>query len=60
MCWLIGAVFFGIRSVTLLSGDTVGVGESRLRLLLLTLYVCLSLAGLAAAVLDVVAQNALS
>jgi ABC-2 type transport system permease protein len=45
---LVGAVLFPVGPVTLLSGDTIGVGESVLRLLLVAAYVSLSLAGLAA------------
>jgi ABC-2 type transport system permease protein len=45
---VIGAILFGTGPVTLLSGDTIGVGESLVRLLLVAAYVALSLAGLAA------------
>jgi ABC-2 type transport system permease protein len=44
----IGAVLFPIGPVTLLSGDTVGVGGFALRALLLVGYVSLSLLGLTA------------
>ncbi len=44
----IGAVLFPVGPTTLLSGDTVGVGEALLRELLIAGYVGLSLAGLAA------------
>jgi ABC-2 type transport system permease protein len=43
-----GAVLFPIGPVTLLSGDTIGVGESVLRSLLMAGYVTVSLLGLAA------------
>lgn len=43
---LIGAALFPIGPVTLLSGDTVGLGGYLGRLALLVLYVALSLAGL--------------
>ncbi|TJY69188.1 ABC transporter permease [Arthrobacter sp. CAU 1506] len=45
---LIGTILFGTGPVTLLSGDTIGVGDSLVRLLLVAVYVALSLAGLAA------------
>jgi ABC-2 type transport system permease protein len=45
---LAGAVLFPIGPVTLLSGDTVGVGEALLRALLIAGYVALGLFGLAA------------
>ena len=45
---LIGGLLFGVGPVTLLSGDTIGVGESLARLLLVAAYVAVSLAGLAA------------
>ncbi|EMY33922.1 permease component of ABC transport system [Arthrobacter crystallopoietes BAB-32] len=45
---LIGVALFPVGPVTLLSGDTISVGESVLRLLLIAGYVSLSLAGLAA------------
>ncbi|MEV7649389.1 ABC transporter permease [Arthrobacter sp. NPDC089319] len=45
---VIGSILFGTGPVTLLSGDTIGVGESLIRLLLVAAYVALSLAGLAA------------
>ncbi|PRY69379.1 ABC-2 type transport system permease protein [Glaciihabitans tibetensis] len=44
----IGAALFPIGPVTLLSGDTVGVGGYALRCLLLTAYVTVSLCGLSA------------
>lgn len=44
----IGAALFPIRPVTLLSGDTVGIGGFTLRALLLVGYVSLSLLGLTA------------
>jgi ABC-2 type transport system permease protein len=44
----IGAVLFPIGPVTLLSGDTIGVGDFVLRALLLTGYVSISLLGFAA------------
>ncbi|TFB87529.1 ABC transporter permease [Cryobacterium algoricola] len=45
---LIGAALFPIGPVTLLSGDTIGVGESVLRSLLIAAYVTVSLLGLSA------------
>lgn len=43
-----GAVLFHTSSFTLLSGDTVGLGQALLRVGLIVLYVAVSLAGLAA------------
>ena len=45
---LIGAARFPVGPVTLLSGDTIGVGESVLRSLLVAGYVTVSLLGLSA------------
>jgi ABC-2 type transport system permease protein len=45
---LIGIVLFPIGPVTLLSGSTIGVGASILRLLLIACYITVSLLGLAA------------
>lgn len=45
---LIGALLFPVGPVTLLSGDTVGIGAALWRDLLVALYVTLSLLGLAA------------
>ncbi|TYC99167.1 ABC transporter permease subunit [Arthrobacter echini] len=45
---IIGALLFPVGPVTLLSGDTVGVGGYFVRLLLLALYVTVSLLGLSA------------
>lgn len=45
---VIGAALFPIGPVTLLSGDTIGVGESVLRSLLVAGYVTVSLLGLSA------------
>jgi len=45
---LIGAALFPVGPVTLLSGDTIGVGEYALRALLMAGYVTLSLLGLSA------------
>lgn len=45
---VIGVALFPIGPVTLLSGDTVGIGESALRSLLIALYITLSLLGLSA------------
>ncbi len=45
---VIGIALFPIGPVTLLSGDTIGVGESVLRSLLIALYITLSLLGLSA------------
>jgi ABC-2 type transport system permease protein len=44
----IGALLFPVGPVTLLSGDTVGVGESVLRVLLIAGYITVSLLGLSA------------
>lgn len=44
----IGAALFPIGPVTLLSGDTIGVGESVLRSLLIAGYVTISMLGLSA------------
>ncbi len=45
---LIGALLFPVGPVTLLSGDTIGVGEALLRTALVCLYVTVSLLGLCA------------
>jgi len=45
---LIGLALFPVGPVTLLSGDTISVGESLARTLLVVLYVTLSLLGLSA------------
>lgn len=45
---LIGSALFDVGPITLLSGDTISVGESLLRLFLVACYVGLSLLGLAA------------
>lgn len=45
---LIGVALFPIGPVTLLSGSTIGIGESVLRLLLIAGYVTVSLLGLSA------------
>lgn len=45
---LTGAALFGLRAVTLLSGDTVSLGNGLLRALLVTAYVVVALFGLAA------------
>ncbi len=45
---VIGVVLFPVGPVTLLSGDTIGVGASVLRLLLMAAYATVSLVGLAA------------
>ncbi|MFP5347885.1 MAG: ABC transporter permease [Actinomycetes bacterium] len=45
---VVGAVLFGVGPATLLSGDTVGVGESLYRCLLIACYVSVSLLGLSA------------
>lgn len=45
---LAGVVLFPVGPVTLLSGDTVGVGESVVRSLLIAAYVAVSLLGLSA------------
>lgn len=43
-----GAALFGVRDVTLLSGDTVPLGDGALRVLAVVVYVGLSLTGLVA------------
>jgi ABC-2 type transport system permease protein len=45
---IVGAVLFPIGPVTMLSGDTVGVGEAAVRALLVALYVAVSMLGLSA------------
>ena len=45
---LTGAVLFGLGDVTLLSGDTVGLGDGLLRALGVAAYVVVALSGLAA------------
>ncbi len=45
---LVGFALFPIGPVTLLSGDTVSLGEAMLRVLLIALYVTVSLLGLSA------------
>lgn len=45
---IIGAILFPVGPVTLLSGDTIGVGDSIGRALLIALYVTVSLLGLSA------------
>lgn len=45
---IIGSALFPICAVTLLSGDTIGVGDSIVRSLLISLYVTVSLLGLSA------------
>lgn len=45
---LIGALLFPVGPVTLLSGDTIGVGGALLRTALVALYVTVSLVGLSA------------
>ncbi|NYD79750.1 ABC-2 type transport system permease protein [Arthrobacter cupressi] len=45
---LAGVALFPVGPVTLLSGDTIGVGESLLRSLLIAAYISVSLLGLAA------------
>ncbi|HET9653951.1 MAG TPA: ABC transporter permease [Kineosporiaceae bacterium] len=45
---VVGAALFPIGPVTLLSGDTVGVGEAAVRALLVGLYVAVSMLGLSA------------
>ncbi len=45
---LIGVALFPVGPVTLLSGDTVGIGDALLRALMIALYVSLSLLGLSA------------
>ena len=43
-----GFILFGLHSVTLLSGDTVSLGNGLLRTLGIAIYVCVALFGLAA------------
>lgn len=45
---VVGAVLFGVQDITLLSGTTVPVGESVLRVLAVAAYVGLSMTGLVA------------
>jgi len=45
---VIGAILFPVGPVTLLSGDTIGAGESLLRSLLVACYITVSLLGLSA------------
>jgi ABC-2 type transport system permease protein len=45
---LIGVVLFPVGPVTLLSGDTIGVGDSLVRALLMAAYITVSLLGLTA------------
>jgi ABC-2 type transport system permease protein len=45
---IVGVVLFPVGPVTLLSGDTVGVGEAALRALLIGSYVAVSMLGLSA------------
>ena len=45
---LAGVVLFPVGPVTLLSGDTIGVGEAAVRTLLIAAYITLSLLGLSA------------
>ncbi len=45
---LVGAALFGLHDVTLLSGDTVGLGNGLLRTLAVAAYVTVALFGLAA------------
>jgi ABC-2 type transport system permease protein len=45
---IIGIALFPIGPVTLLSGDTIGIGESVLRLLLIAAFITVSLLGLSA------------
>ncbi len=45
---LIGLALFPVGPVTLLSGDTIEIGESLIRLLLITSYITISLLGFAA------------
>jgi ABC-2 type transport system permease protein len=44
----IGALLFPVGPVTLLSGDTIGIGQSMLRVLLIACYLAVSLLGLCA------------
>ncbi|MGV1003338.1 MAG: ABC transporter permease [Candidatus Nanopelagicales bacterium] len=44
----IGALLFNVEPVPLLSGDTISIGESLVRLLLVALYVAVSMLGLSA------------
>jgi ABC-2 type transport system permease protein len=45
---IVGAVLFGLHSLVLLSGDTVGIGDALARTLLVVVYVSIALFGLAA------------
>lgn len=57
-----GGLLFGLRSVTLLSGDTVSLGDGLVRTLLVALYVAIALFGLAAAgvLVSTLTENAIA
>lgn len=59
---IVGGLLFGLRSVTLLSGDTVSLGDGLLRTLLVALYVTIALLGLAAAgiLVSTLTENAIA
>jgi len=57
-----GGVLFGLHSVTLLSGDTVSLGNGLVRTALVALYVAIALFGLAAAgvLVSTLTENAIA
>lgn len=57
-----GGLLFGLRSVTLLSGDTVSLADGLLRTALVALYVAVALFGLAAAgiLVSTLTENAIA
>ena len=59
---IIGGLLFGLHSVTLLSGDTVSLGDGLLRTLLVAIYVTIALFGLAAAgiLVSTLTENAIA
>lgn len=59
---IVGGLLFGLHSVTLLSGDTVSLGDGLLRTLLVALYVTIALFGLAAAgiLVSTLTENAIA
>ena len=59
---VVGGLLFGLHSVTLLSGDTVSLGDGLLRTLLVALYVTIALFGLAAAgiLVSTLTENAIA
>jgi ABC-type transport system involved in multi-copper enzyme maturation permease subunit len=45
---IVGAAFFGLGPVTLLSGTTISLGNGLLRVFLITLYICAAMAAIGA------------